>query len=197
MHISFIGAGNVASNLGQLFAAAGHSIVYSSPEPLGDQLSPEAAAAQGEIVLLALPHSAKQAALATLRPLLAGKVVVDLTNPLNADWSPFSLGENYSAGEETASLLPESRVVKAFNTIFADVMKPDKQVFDGQRLSAFVAGDDAAANALVAELARAAGFEPIVVGGIRQARHLEAIAHLNIAIAQHGGTDAGFRFYQR
>ena len=129
---------------------------------------------------------------------LKGKIVVDITNAINIeDWSPLFLGED-SGGEQTARLLPESKVVKAFNTIFADVMKPEKQQFNGQKLTAFIASDDTEAAVKIKKLADEAGFSGFVVGGIKNARHLEAIAHLNIAVAMSGGgTDAGFTYFQR
>jgi predicted dinucleotide-binding enzyme len=129
---------------------------------------------------------------------LKGKIVVDITNPVNNDdWSALYLGED-SGGEQTARLLPQSKVVKAFNTIFSDVMYPDKQLFHEQKLTAFIASDDRDAAATIKELADDAGFYGLVVGEMKNARHLEAIAHLNIAIALAGGnTDAGFRYFQR
>ena len=124
--------------------------------------------------------------------------MVDITNPIHlVDWSPLFLGED-SGGEQAARLLPESRVVKAFNTIFADVMKVDKQQFNGQKLTAFIASDDADASMVIKKLADEAGFDGLIVGGIKNARHLEAIAHLNIAIALGGGgTNAGFTYFQK
>ena len=76
-------------------------------------------------------------------------------------------------------------------------MKPEKQQFDGQKLTAFIASDDTEAAETIKKLADEAGFSGFVVGGIKNARHLEAIAHLNIAVAMSGGTDAGFTYFQR
>lgn len=198
MNISFIGAGNVASSLGSLFANAGHSVKYGTQNPTENQLSIAEAITFGEVVCFAVPFSAMNDLLTSNKENLKGKIVVDITNAINiADWSPLFLGED-SGGEQTARLLPESKVVKAFNTIFADVMKPEKQLFEGQKLTVFVASDDLEAAATIKNLADDAGFNGFVVGGIKNARHLEAIAHLNIAIALGGGgTDAGFTYFQR
>jgi len=198
MNISFIGAGNVASSLGNLFANAGHSVKYGTQNPNDNQLSISDAITVGEVVCFAIPFAAMNEVLTNNKENLKGKIVVDITNAINiTDWSPLFLGED-SGGEQTARLLPDSKVVKAFNTIFADVMNPDKQVFDGQKLTAFIASDDTHASNTIKKLADDAGFNGFVVGGIKNARHLEAIAHLNIAIALGGGgTDAGFTYFQR
>lgn len=198
MNISFIGAGNVASSLGNLFANSGHTVKYGTQNPNDGQLSISEACIFGEVVCFAIPYSAMENVLTINKESLKGKIVVDITNAINIeDWSPLFLGED-SGGEQTARLLPESKVVKAFNTIFADVMKPEKQQFDGQKLTAFIASDDTEAAVTIKKLADEAGFSGFVVGGIRNARHLEAIAHLNIAVAMSGGgTDAGFTYFQR
>ncbi len=198
MNISFIGAGNVASSLGNLFANSGHTVKYGTQNPNDGQLSISEACIFGEIVCFAIPYSAMENVLTINKESLKGKIVVDITNAINIeDWSPLFLGED-SSGEQTARLLPESKVVKAFNTIFADVMKPEKQQFDGQKLTAFIASDDTEAAVTIKKLADEAGFSGFVVGGIKNARHLEAIAHLNIAVAiSGGGTDAGFTYFQR
>lgn len=197
MNISFIGAGNVASSLGNLFISAGYSVKYGTQNPNANQFSVADAILFGEIVCFAIPFSAMNEVLTANKEALKGKIVVDVTNPINiTDWSPLFLGED-SGGEQTARLLPESKVVKAFNTIFADVMKVDKQQFHGQKLTAFIASDDENAANTIKKLADEAGFNGLIVGGIKNARHIEAMAHLNIAIALGGGTDAGFTYFQR
>ena len=197
MKISFIGSGNVASNLGSLFNQAGHTVFYGKRQPNAPQLSIQEAINQGEIICLAIPFSALKDLLTEFKEVLADKIVIDITNPINIhDWSPLLLGQENSAGEETARLLPHSKVVKAFNAIFADVMTDDKQIFNGEKLTAFVASDSLEAANTVKQLADDAGFSGFIVGGIKNARYLEALAHLNIAIASSNGTDAGFKYFQ-
>lgn len=181
-----------------MFSNAGHTVKYGTPSPNLNQLSVAEAIAFGEVVCFAIPYAAMNEVLTLNKEALKGKIVVDCTNAINiADWSPLFLGED-SGGEQTARLLPDSKVVKAFNTIFADVMKTDKQQFVGQKLTAFIASDDAEAANIIKKLADEAGFNGFVVGGIKNARHLEAMAHLNIAIAlAGGGTEAGFTYFQR
>jgi predicted dinucleotide-binding enzyme len=198
MNISFIGAGNVASSLGNLFANAGHSVKYGTNTPQGERVTVAEACAFGDVVCFAIPFSAMNEVLTVNKEALKGKIVVDITNAINLeDWSPVFLGED-SGGEQTQRAVPESKVVKAFNTIFADVMKTDKQQFDGQKIVAFIASDDEGAAATIKKLADEAGFNGFVVGALKNARHLEAMAHLNIAIALNGGvTDAAFNYHQR
>jgi predicted dinucleotide-binding enzyme len=205
MNIGILGGGNVAHRLGSLFHSAGHDVAVGlRPEVQAKASAPyrsaslEAAALHGEIVVLAVPFGALASALPPLSMALAGKVVVDATNPVKDDWSPLLLGEESSAGEEVARLLPAAHVVKAFNTVFADVMTPERLERAGHRVTTFVAGDHPRANEAVVTLARSAGFAPVVVGALAKARHLEALAHLNIAIAvgQGGGTNAAFVYHQ-
>ncbi|MFM9838976.1 MAG: NADPH-dependent F420 reductase [Cyclobacteriaceae bacterium] len=198
MKISFIGAGNVATGLGKLFSNAGHTVFYGTKTPKENQVSVADAVEKSDIICFAIPFSAMNEVLIANKEALKGKIVVDITNVINiADWSPLFLGED-SGGEQTARLLSQSKVVKAFNTIFADVMNTDKQQFEGNKLTAFIASDDSDASAIIKSLADDAGFNGFVVGGIKNSRHLEAMAHLNIAIALGGGgTDAGFVYCQR
>lgn len=195
MNISIIGAGKVATRLEPLFGDAGHKVICGARNPDKSQLSILEAARQGEVICLAVPFSALNVLLPKLKEHLKNKIVIDVTNPINTDWSPILLGEENSAGEEVARLLPESKVVKAFNTIFADVMFSNQQQFRGQKLTAFVASDDENAGRLVKSLADDIGFAGFYVGSIQNARYLEAMAHLNIAIALSGtGTKVGFAY---
>lgn len=198
MNIGFVGAGNVATSLGNLFSNAGHSVVYSTPQPKNRQVSIAEACQFGEVVCFAIPFTAMEEVLSNNKELLKNKIVVDITNAIHIeDWSPVFLGED-SGGERVARMLPESNVVKAFNTIFADVMQPEKQLFSEQKLTAFIASNHKDAAETISQLATDAGFHGLVVGNIQNARHLEAMAHLNIAIALGGGgTDAGFTYFQR
>lgn len=202
MKIGIIGGGKVGGALARLAMAAGHEVrvgVQGTGDDSGDGLvrvSLAEAATSGEIVILAIPFAACAQALPPLASLLSGRIVVDATNPVAADWSPLALGEHNSGAQDIARLLPSSRVVKAFNTVFADIMTPQRLIRAGQlRTTAFVASDDDAASAQVAAFAESLGFAAQRVGGLANARHLEAMAHLNIAIALGGGgTDACFLY---
>jgi predicted dinucleotide-binding enzyme len=127
---------------------------------------------------------------------LDGKIVIDATNPLFEDWSPLLLGEENSAGEEVQKALPQTLVVKAFNTVFADVMKVIDLTGLRPQVTGFYCGDHRDAKTVVAKLLERLGFEARDVGALSSARWLEAMAHLNIRIAVglKGGTNAYFTY---
>ncbi len=167
MNVSFIGAGQVASPLGSLFTGAGHEVRYGVRTPIENQFSIHDAIAHGEVVCFAIPFSAMDEVLKSYKGILKGKIVVDISNAINlTDWSPLFLGED-SGGEQTARLLPDSSVVKAFNTIFADTMQQDKPIFNDSPLTAFIASDDTDAAVVVKELAEDAGFTGLIVEALK------------------------------
>jgi 8-hydroxy-5-deazaflavin:NADPH oxidoreductase len=200
MNIGIIGSGSVGSALRELFEAAGHDVVMGSRSPADERATVSVAEAAGRagVVVLAIPFNAAADLLPAIAQTLRGKVVIDPTNPLNPDWSPRRLGQDDSAGESIQRLLPGARVVKAFNTVFADVMTGDRLSRDGQRATAFIAGNDEGANEEAAALAHSAGFAAVKVGPLSSSRYLEAMAHLNIGIAvgRKGGTNAAFVYHQ-
>lgn len=157
-----------------------------------------AAAERCQVAILALHYRDCAAALPPLRAALDGKVVIDATNPLAENWSPMPVPDAPSAAESIQALLPRARVVKAFNTVFADVMTEERLLRGPHRATSFVAGDDPAAVQTTMQLAQDAGFAPVAVGPLSLSAHLEAMAHLNIAIAveQGGGTNAAFIYHQ-
>lgn len=201
MKLAVLGFGNVGKQFANLFSKAGHEIIIglrSNPKqelPYPSVTFKQAAAA-ADIVAIAIPFSACADVLPELAEVTKEKVVIDSTNPLNADWSPKLLGQENSASEEISRLLPEAHVVKAFNTIFADVM--DKPAINGQAITAFIAGDEEEAKQKVIALARDIGYSPVDTGPLYTARYLESMAHLNIQIAagQGGGTNAAFIYFQ-
>lgn len=203
MHLGFIGSGPVAQNLARLAAAAGHEVLLSARNP--DKLVNEfkvvgfdEAARWADIAVLAIPFRAAKDMLPSVASALADKVVVDATNPLNEDYTPILLAPGSSAGETIAELLPRSTVVKAFNTVFAEVMQADRLDRGGWRATTFVASEDPGARAKVALLARELGFAPVEAGPLAMARYLEGMAHLNIQIAfrEGGGPNAAFLYDQ-
>lgn len=212
MKIAVIGMGNVGTRLGKLFTLANHQVTMGSRN---QQKAEEVAAAMGkdvqgktyryaahdaEIVVIAIPWSedAAKKAVQELGDLVA-KIVIDCTNPLAPDYLSNTLGHTTSSSEEIAKLIPQANVVKAFNTIFADVMQPGKQTFSGHRGTGFYCGDDPEAKKIVAQLIDDVGFEPVDVGVLKNARYLEPMAQLNIQIAYGlgGGTDVAFRYMRR
>jgi 8-hydroxy-5-deazaflavin:NADPH oxidoreductase len=212
MKIAVIGTGNVGSRLSKLFVLANHQVVLGSRNPLkakeiaatlGENaagMTYADAASAADVVVIATPW-ANNATLDAVRKLgaLSEKIVIDCTNPLAPDYISNLLGHTTSSAEEIAKLIPGARVVKAFNTIFADIMEPGKQTFEGHRGTGFYCGDDPGAKEVVAKLIQDVGFEPIDVGVLENARYLEPMAQLNIQIAYvlGGGTDVAFRYIRR
>jgi 8-hydroxy-5-deazaflavin:NADPH oxidoreductase len=211
MKIAVIGAGNVGGALGKLWAAKGHEIVFGVPDPKSGKLAAligeiggraqgagvAEAAAFAEVIVLATPWSKTEAAIRAAGP-LAGKILVDCTNPLAPDLSGLVLGTDSSAGEAIARWAPGARVVKAFNTIGAANFADPR--FGATAASMFIAGDDAAAKATVARLAAELGFEPVDTGPLLAARWLEPLAMLWIHLAFKQGlgpTGHAFKLLRR
>jgi predicted dinucleotide-binding enzyme len=117
---------------------------------------------------------------------LKGKVIVDITNPLTADYMGLTLGHSTSAAEEIQKAFPDAKVVKAFNTVFAQVIAGGAKL-DGATVPVYFAGDDAAAKATVKALIESLAFAPVDAGGLRNARYLEPLAGLNIYFGYGAG----------
>jgi NADPH-dependent F420 reductase len=210
MRIAIIGSGNVGGALGRAWGSRGHLITYGVRHLASEkvrQLVEESGrgarattvaelAVEAEIVLLAVPWSAAEVALQDAGD-LAGKIVVDATNPLRPNMSGLELGHTTSGGEKVAAWAPGARVVKAFNTVGAVHMA--EPMIGGERASMLVCGDDAAAKETVMNLAEELGFEPIDAGPLTQARLLEPLAMLWISLAYTCGlgTDIAFRLLRR
>lgn len=189
MKVAIIGTGNMATGLASAWATAGHTVSIGARDPakaaaLADKVGHGAvgggvaAAAQlADIVVLAVPYGAAADAIQQAGG-LAGKVVVDIINPISADYKELVVGHTTSAAEEIQKLAPQAHVVKAFNTIFAGLLAPDAR--KGKTLQVFVAGNNAAANATVSELIKSAGFEPVDSGALSNSRYLEPIGEMNI-----------------
>lgn len=192
MNISIFGTGNMASGLAVLFAKAGHAVTIASRDQdkaravaaeLGNAISAGSfadAAAASETVVLAVPYEAAADVIAAAGG-LAGKTVIDITNPLTADFSGLTVGHSTSAAEEIQKNAPAAKVVKAFNTVFASVLQNGGKA-GGEAATVFVAGDDADARKSVVALAESAGFKSVETGGLASSRYLEPVAGLNIAL---------------
>ena len=137
------------------------------------------AAQWGEVVVLAVPFGAVDDVVKDAGEALVGKAVVDVTNALDASMN-LAVGFTTSAAEELQKKLPKARVVKAFNTVFAQHM--DSGRVRDQALTTFVAADDATAKKAVLELAREIGFDAVDAGPLKNARLLEPVALLNIQL---------------
>jgi predicted dinucleotide-binding enzyme len=181
MKIAIIGSGNVGSALGSSLTRAGNEVTTTTR---GHEA---AAVAAADAVVLAVPWTSFDDVAARIAPAVAGKLVIDTMNPLNADYSGLDTEGGPSGAEHVAELLPGARVVKAFNTLFASVQADPTT--HGTTIDALYATDDAQAKAQVADLVRGMGFRPVYVGPLARAAQLEAIAFLNISLQLQTGGD--------
>jgi predicted dinucleotide-binding enzyme len=143
-----------------------------------------------DVVIVATGFADAIPALKSVGP-LAGKVIVDITNPLTDDYAGLTIGHDTSAAEEIAKAFPEAEVVKAFNTLFAQVLAEGASFADGQTAPAFVASDSERAKATATSLAQSIGFDVIDAGPLKNARYLEPLAGLNIYLGYGAGQGTG------
>ncbi|MFC5955445.1 NADPH-dependent F420 reductase [Streptomyces pratens] len=202
MIVTIAGAGNMARGIGTRTLAGGHSLrLYDRTRAKADELAAslgqaasgadvaavdEGAVADSDVVVLALPYPAGRDVAAAWAGALAGKVVVDISNPV--DFSTFDslvVEPGTSAAEQIAAAAPEARVVKAFNTTFAGPLATGRVA--GRPLDVFVAGDDDAAKETVSTLVTSAGLRALDVGPLRRARELESFQFLHMASQERLG----------
>jgi len=197
--ISIIGSGNMATAIGTRAAKHGHSIEIMSrntikAQALADRIGNGAsvgaygARPAGDIVILAVPYGGAVGVVTHYGDALAGKVLVDITNPFNADASGLTTTAGNSVSQQIAAVAPAgAHVVKAFNTIFGGV------IADGKPVDAFLAGDSADAKARVAALLEGVGMRPLDAGGLNKAYALEWAGILLVGLASNGaGFDIAF-----
>ncbi len=174
--VSIIGTGNMGSAIADVVRRGGNTVELIGH---GDSDKP----VTGDVVVLAVPHGAVADIVAQRGDQLAGKVVVDITNPVNFEtFDSLTSPADGSAAAEIAAALPQSRVVKAFNTTFAATLASGT-VGGQQPTTVLIAGDDADAKALLAGIVTAAGLRAIDAGSLRRARELEALGFLQITLA--------------
>lgn len=195
MKVTVIGSGNMGSGFVRQLKKAGHEVRVTGRDAEkakklaaqhGARAVDAAEAAASEVLILATGYADAVPALKALGA-LDGKIVVDVTNPLTADYMGLAIGHTTSAAEEIARAVPNARVVKAFNTVFASVLAEGASLGSGKTVPVFVAGDDAQAKATVSELARSIGFDVIDAGSLKNARYLEPLAGLNIYLGYGAG----------
>jgi 8-hydroxy-5-deazaflavin:NADPH oxidoreductase len=210
MNIAILGAGNVGGALGKGWAAKGHSIYYGVPDPQSDKVQAllksigknaragtvHDAAESASIIVLATPWPATHDAVLAAGK-IAGKIIVDCTNPLEPDLSGLAIGNNTSAAEQVALLAVGAHVVKAFNTTGAGNMANTH--YGNNEVTMCIAGDDTAAKSTVMKLAQDLGFEAVDAGPLKNARLLESFAMLwvYLAIKQGLGPNIAFKLLRR
>ena len=205
MNVTIIGTGNMARGIATRLVAGGHSVTFvgrnaarakqlatelrSGAPGTGASVAGLADGLRNGVVVLALPYTAALDFARDNATALAGKTVVDISNPLNATYDGLVTEPGSSAAEQIAALLPHSRGVKAFNTTFATTLVGG--VVRGEPLDVLVAADDDDAKATVLGLVRDGGLRAIDAGKLERARTLEGLAVLGITL--QGPLGLGFQ----
>lgn len=197
MNLLILGAGNMGSALAQQFSKAGHAVRIAATSidsarkvasnlPGVTAVDVAGSADTADVVVVATPYDQAVAALSAAGS-LDGKVIVDITNPLTADFMGLTIGHQTSAAEEIAKAFPNADVVKGFNTLFAQVVAAGPAFANDQKAPTFVASDSGRAKATAASLAESIGFDVIDAGPLGNARYLEPLAGLNIYLGYGAG----------
>jgi 8-hydroxy-5-deazaflavin:NADPH oxidoreductase len=197
MDVTIIGTGNMARGIGSRVLAGGHNLTVvgkdrERAEQVAADLGDSVATAvgdppDGDLFVLAVYYPDARAAVEQHAGRLAGKPVVDITNPVNETVDGLVVPPDSSATQELAKLAPEARLVKAFNTTFATTLTEAKVA--GQPLDVLIAGDDEQAKAVVSTLADDGGLKPIDTGPAHRARELEALGLLHMTVQGTLGTN--------
>jgi 8-hydroxy-5-deazaflavin:NADPH oxidoreductase len=185
--IAIIGNGNVGGALERGLKRAGHDVRSTGRENVRET------AAWGEVIILAVPFSAVGDTVRTMGDAVNGKTIIDVTNALDENMG-LALGCTTSGAEELQKKVKTAKVVKAFNTVFAQHM--DSGRLGNEVLTSLVAGDDEGSRKLALDLASSIGFDAVNAGPLQNARWLETLGYLNIQLGYvvGHGTDAGFRY---
>ncbi|MGO4567334.1 NADPH-dependent F420 reductase [Rhizobium sp. 2YAF20] len=200
--ISIIGSGGMAAAIGSLAAKAGHTVEVMSRDAakaraLADQVGGGATAAgfgaapTGDMVILAVPYSAVLDVVKQYGEALAGKLLIDITNPIKSDFTGFLTPEDSFGAQEIAKAAPaDAVIVKAFNTQNACVLAAGP--VEGRPLDVFIAGDDAQAKARVSAFIESVGLRPMDTGKLPMARTLEHACMLWLGLMIHSVKHGNF-----
>ncbi len=206
MNVTIIGSGNMGRGIGTRAVAGGHSVIFvdANPEVAANAAADVKAAAKngatvsaasldaelGDVVVLAVWYGTNIEIAKQLGAKLAGKVVVDIANPLNATYDGLATALDSSSAEDLAKAVAAgASVVKAFNTTFAGTLLAGSVA--GQPLDVFIAGDDADAKNKVSQLVTDGGMRAIDAGPLHRARQIEAMQLLQITLQGTLGTNWG------
>jgi 8-hydroxy-5-deazaflavin:NADPH oxidoreductase len=205
MKITFIGVGNVGTPLADHLQKLGHSVAIAARNPNSQSVQaavsrnpsfevkpPIAAVNSAEVVFLATPFAANEAALAEISSALAGKILVDCTNPVGANLS-HGLNSERSGAEFIQSLVPTAKVVKAFTIYgFENLESNHYPGYGDLKPAMLIAGDDVLAKQTISTLCQELGWEPIDTGNLAMSLHLEHMTLLWIQMARVQGLGTGF-----
>jgi NADPH-dependent F420 reductase len=202
MNVTIVGTGNMARGIGKRLLAGGHEVTVlgketADAEEVVNELGADGATKAGrsgdeiadDVVVLAVYFPDAEAAVEQYGDALAGKIVVDITNPVNETFDGLITPPDSSAAQELAARVPDAKVVKAFNTTFATTLQ-EGQV-GNQPLDVFVAGDDDAAKRTVSKLIGDGGLRAVDAGPLKRARELEAAGLLHMSVQESLGSSFG------
>jgi 8-hydroxy-5-deazaflavin:NADPH oxidoreductase len=196
MKIAIIGTGNVGKALGTALRAKGHTVIYGSRDPAGNTGRNVRAVADAllgaEAVILATPWTATEALICQHADALAGKIVIDATNPIHPSLARLAIASNNSGAELLQSQARQAKFFKAFNSTGVNVMAQPR--FAEGSAAMFVAGPDGADKTIVLRIVADVGFEPVDAGELKAARQLEHLAMLWIQLAHTKGLGSDFAF---
>lgn len=174
-HLSIIGTGNMGQAIASVAGKGGHTVQLLGSGDADRQVD-------GDIVVLAVPYPALSDVISQRGDSLAGKIVVDISNPLNFEtFDSLTVPADSSAAAEIAAALPQSRVLKAFNTTFAATLAAG--TVGPLTTTVLIAGDDADAKSTLAGVISSGGLSAIDAGSLKRARELEAIGFLQLTLA--------------
>jgi predicted dinucleotide-binding enzyme len=199
--ISIIGLGNMASTLADRALAGGNAVEIIGRDPAkanelaaaldGATVGAAGTAPAGDIVVLAVPYASAAAVVTKYGDALDGKVIVDITNPIAPDSKGFVTPDGSSGAQEIAKAAPAgTHVVKAFNTLFANVLAAGSA--EGRPLDVFIAGDDAQAKEGVSAFVESLGMRPLDIGKLSMARALEHATLLHLGLVAHSVKHTNF-----
>ena len=206
MNVTIIGSGNMGRGIGTRAVAGGHSVIFvdANPEVAAKAAADVKAAAKngatvsaasldaelGDVVVLAVWYGTNIEIAKQLGTKLAGKIVVDIANPLNSTYDGLATAPDSSSAEDLAKAVAAgAKVVKAFNTTFAGTLLAGSVA--GQPLDVFIAGDDADAKSKVSQLVTDGGMRAIDAGPLHRARQIEAMQLLHITLQGTLGSNWG------
>jgi predicted dinucleotide-binding enzyme len=199
MKIAFVGYGQVGAPLADHLQRVGHEVTLAAKDPDSESVrkaltrnpnlrvaTPKGAAREADVVFLATPFQANEAAVTAIADELRGKILVDCTNPVGPNLS-HGLNNAQSGSAMVQALVPDTKVVKAFTIYGFENFEDNSYPAYDVRPMMMYCGEDAAARAIVGDLIRQLGWEPLDVGGLNQALHLEHMTLLWVRMVRVDG----------
>ncbi|MHA2075321.1 MAG: NADPH-dependent F420 reductase [Candidatus Hodarchaeales archaeon] len=190
MNFGIIGTGSMGMGLATQLGKAGYEVTLGSRDPIKAKSNAKSipgevkggsikeAIDSGEIIIPAIKYPLVLDVLKEYKESLDNKIVLDISNPVGVE-----MDKNTSTAEEIAKVIPTSVIVKGFNTVFSSILKSSPR-FGNQKVNLFICGDEINSKRILLEIGRVLGYEPIDVGSLKAARHLEALLLFQIYLGE-------------